>query len=497
MVLERPRLTTAQIDRACGVLIASAAGDALGAGYEFASVAADLVPTMIGGGLGNFSPGEWTDDTSQAVVIARAAATGIDLRTPEALTQVAQGFADWYAGGPADVGTQTSAVLSRAGRNPTGAAMAEAARVVHERSGRSAGNGSLMRTGPVALAYLDDPEGLVEAAMAISALTHHQDVAQEACAVWCLMIRHAVLTGELPPYDDIAPWVPNGDAWRELLLEAETKPPSSFMRNGWAVGALQAAWSAITHTPVPTDGPACGHLVDSLTTAIRIGHDTDTVAAIAGALLGARWGMSAVPAAWRRVLHGWPGLRARDLEHLAYLTAHRGTAGKYGWPLVDHIDYAHLQYGRPALATHPHDDGVLISGATVLDRVPDKVDVVVSLCLTGRTQVPAGVEHINFRLMDQAEPEQNPNLDFVLMDAARLVADLRDEGKTVLLHCVAAHSRTPTVAIAYSMLRGVELEEALPAVCGALPAARPNRGFRDALKRLADSAVRDSIAEPA
>ena len=111
--------------------------------------------------------------------------------------------------------------------------------------------------------------------------------------------------------------------------------------------------------------------------------------------------------------------------------------------------------------------------------------MVVSLCLTGRTQVPAGMEHINFRLMDQAEPEQNPNLDFVLMDAARLVADLRGEGKTVLLHCVAAHSRTPTVAIAYSMLRGVELEDALPAVCGVLPAARPNQGFQEALRRFA------------
>ncbi|MBD3947536.1 ADP-ribosylglycohydrolase family protein [Nocardioides ganghwensis] len=484
-------LTSAQVDRACGVLIASAAGDALGAGYEFGHVGPDLVPAMVGGGLGGFAPGEWTDDTSQAVAIARVAATGVDLRTPEALTQIAQGIADWYAGGPADVGIQTSAVLSRAGRNPTGAEMAEAARVVHERSGRSAGNGSLMRTGPVALAYLDDPAGLVGAAMAVSALTHHQDIAREACAVWCLMIRHAVLTGELPTYDDIAPWVPNEGEWRELLLEAETKPPSSFARNGWAVGALQAAWSAIIHTPVPDDGPACGHLGDSLATAIRIGHDTDTVAAIAGALLGARWGMSAVPAAWRRVLHGWPGLRVHDLEQLAYLTAHRGSAGKYGWPLVDHIDYTRLQYGLPALATHPYDDGVLISGATALDEVPDEVDVVVSLCLTGRTQVPAGVEHINFRLMDQAEPEQNPNLDFVLMDAARLVADLRDEGKTVLLHCVAAHSRTPTVAIVYSMLRGVELEDALPAVCGALPAARPNRGFRDALKRLADSAVRD------
>ena len=479
-----PLLTPAQTDRACGVLVASAAGDALGAGYEFATVARDLVPEMIGGGLGGFAPGEWTDDTSQAVAIARVAATGMDLRTPEALTQVAQGFADWYAGGPADVGIQTSGVLSRAGRTPSGAEMTEAARQVHERTGRSAGNGSLMRTGPVALAYLDDPAGLVEAAMAVSALTHHQDLAQEACAVWCLMIRHAVLHGEFPSYDDIAAWVPNAERWRELVHEAETNPPQFFSSNAWSVGALQAAWSAITHTPIPTEGPPCAHLVDSLTTAIRIGHDTDTVAAIAGALLGARWGMSTVPAAWRRLLHGWPGLRALNLEHLACLTVRGGAPGKYGWPLVDHIDYTHLQYGAPALAAHPFDDGVLISGATVLDEVPDHVDVVVSLCLTGRTQIDPRLEHITFRLMDEPNPEHNPNLDYVLMDAAMLVRDLREEGKTVLLHCVAAHSRTPTVAIAYAMLRGVPLDEAMSRVCAVLPAARPNRGFRDALKRL-------------
>ena len=186
------------------------------------------------------------------------------------------------------------------------------------------------------------------------------------------------------------------------------QPPSSFTKNAWSVGALQAAWSAITHTPVPTEGPACGHLADALTTAIRIGHDTDTVAAIAGALLGARWGMSAVPSAWRRLLHGWPGIRGVELERLAYLTVHGGRPGKYGWPLVDHIDYAHLQYGLPAMAQHPYDDGVYISGATVLDELPDDIDAVVSLCLTGRTQVKEGLEHLNFRIMDEADRRAEP-----------------------------------------------------------------------------------------
>lgn len=477
------QLTHAQMDRACGVLVASATGDALGAGYEFAPVPSDLVPEMIGGGLGNFTLGEWTDDTAQAVAIAKAASSGGDLRDRDHLDQIAAGFARWYASHPPDVGNQTRAVLSRAGRTPTAAGMAAAAQGVHELSGRSAGNGSLMRTGPVALAYLGDPAGLVEAAMAISALTHHQDHAQEACALWSLMTRHAVLTGDLPTFDDVARWVPNAAVWRERLREAQEEPPSSFSHNGWAVGALQAAWSAITHTPVDPDEPS-RHLSAALTTAIRIGHDTDTVAAIAGALLGGRWGMTAVPARWRRVLHGWPGIDARELERLAVLTVTGGAGVKYGWPAVDHIDYRALQYGRPALVRHPFDDGVWLGGATALDALPGDVDAVVSLCLTGRTQVPDGVEHLTFRLHDEAASESNPHLDTVLRDAAETVRALRREGRTVLLHCVAAHSRTPTVGIAYAMLMGVSHERAYAAVCAALPAASPNPGFRRALARL-------------
>ena len=70
-------LTAAQRDRACGVLLGAAAGDALGAGYEFGPpLAPDAPVDMIGGGLGPFKPGEWTDDTSMAIAIAEIAATG-------------------------------------------------------------------------------------------------------------------------------------------------------------------------------------------------------------------------------------------------------------------------------------------------------------------------------------------------------------------------------------------------------------------------------------
>lgn len=481
------KLTTAQIDRACGVLLGGAVGDALGAGYEFTNPSPDLVPAMIGGGLGGFAPGQWTDDTDQAVAIAMVSAEGLDLRSPQAHDRIAANFIEWYDGQPADVGLQTRVVLARARRTPGGTAMARAAREYHESHGQSAGNGSLMRTGPVALAHLDDPVALVEAALAVSALTHYEDDAQEACALWCLMIRHTVLHGDFPRFADIKAWVPDPVKWEKILAEAEVKQPGAFKRNGYSVVALQAAWSAIAHTPINAGPDACGHLVNSLGTAIRIGNDTDTVAAIAGALLGARWGMSAIPADWRRILHGWPSQDAKSLEELAFLTVRGGEAGKYGWPTVDRIDYGPLQHGKPALAHHPHDDGVWIASATALDDLPEDVDAVVSLCLTGKRQVPDGVEQVSFRLIDQADPAENPNLDFVLSDAARTIATLRDEGKTVLLHCVASHSRTPAVGAAYSILRGVPVDRALQEVCEVLPAAQINSGFLAALRRLGDT----------
>ena len=79
-------LTTAQLDRAVGVLLGTAAGDALGAAYEFGPPRGpELEVAMVGGGAFGWEPGEWTDDTSMAIAIAEVAATGADLRDEEAL----------------------------------------------------------------------------------------------------------------------------------------------------------------------------------------------------------------------------------------------------------------------------------------------------------------------------------------------------------------------------------------------------------------------------
>jgi len=191
-------LSTAQLDRAIGVLLGTAAGDALGAPYEFGPPRGpELEVAMVGGGAFGWEPGEWTDDTSMAVAIAEVAATGADLRKEEALDAVVRRWGEWMHDAK-DVGVQTSSVLRAAHRlGLTARTAREASSALHKRTGRSAGNGSLMRTAPVALAYLDDEPALVQAARMVSELTHYDPEAGDACVLWCCAIRHAILTGVL------------------------------------------------------------------------------------------------------------------------------------------------------------------------------------------------------------------------------------------------------------------------------------------------------------
>lgn len=465
------RLDAKQADRAVGVLLGTAAGDALGVPYELGSRPLDGEPQMLGGGLGGLAPGQWSDDTEMACAIAVVSATGADLRTEAALDQVATQFCRWYADGPPDVGVQTRQILSQ---RPTSAATMRAlAAGLHARTGRTAGNGSLMRTGPVALAHLGDSEAIAEAARAVSALTHHDPRAGEACVLWCLAIDLAVRTGRL----DVRAGLAHVDQgyWAPRLDEAESVSAAHYRRsNGWVVSALLGAWSSLSRTE---------SLPDALVAAVEGGGDTDTVAAITGALAGATYGGSAVPFHWRRVLHGWPGLRTRDLARLAYLTAHHGVPDAAGWPTGRRIaDYAGA---RSATVAHPDDPGVLLGAVGALQ--PGVADAVVSLCRLGAGEAPleglAPEDHIEVWLVDAEDA--NNDLAFVLRDAAEAVRQLRSEGKTVLLHCVHGHTRTPVVAALYGALTtGDSTRASLARVRAVLPDANPRPSIAAALHRL-------------
>jgi ADP-ribosyl-[dinitrogen reductase] hydrolase len=298
-------------DRALGAVLAGACGDALGAGYEFGPPLADDAPVgMIGGGPFGFSPGEWTDDTSMAIPLLEAVANGARFAETRTHGRLLAAWSDWAQDAP-DVGTQTRSVLGLLAANTESAAL-DAAREVHEANGRSAGNGSLMRTGPLVLGFLGDgsKRSLAAAARRVSDLTHHEDDAGDACVIWTVAMRHTIRTGRLEIRRGV-PLLPRErrSLWLDRITEAEVAGPAAFAdRNGWVVGALQGAVSAITHGD---------DLVDTLERAVRGGRDTDTVAAITGGLAGAFYGAQALPEQWTLLVHGWPGKRLDWLRTLA------------------------------------------------------------------------------------------------------------------------------------------------------------------------------------
>ncbi|GED09378.1 ADP-ribosylglycohydrolase family protein [Cellulosimicrobium cellulans] len=328
------------LDRASGVLLAQAAGDALGVPYEFAQPPGpgrpEAAAVMRGGGLGPYAPGEWSDDTQMSVCVARVtAAHDVLSPVPDAfgatpLDEVAAAFEGWRTEGATDVGTQTASVLSAAAarRGPAATRLRGASAALHVATGRTAGNGALMRTGVVGLVALDDRDATARAARAVAELTHTDPLAAESCVLWSEAVRVAVTRQRLDARAGLDLLDPDAAArWSAWIADAEVGRPSADLRqNGFTVTALQAAWHAIATTSAPQGSTFAGrdHLAAALQAAVAIGGDTDTVAAIAGALLGAAYGARAVPDEWATAVHGWPGIARRQLTALARRTAQGG-----------------------------------------------------------------------------------------------------------------------------------------------------------------------------
>ncbi|WP_446664150.1 ADP-ribosylglycohydrolase family protein [Flexivirga sp. B27] len=461
-------LSATQNDRAAGVLLGQAIGDALGVPYEFKPPIKVGTAHMIGGGLGPYSPGEWSDDTQMAICIAQVAATGADLSTNAGLDPIAKRFCEWRFRGASDIGNQTASVISAADLMIGGAAMdasmsrndldswakpfQHAAADYSATHNRSAGNGALMRNGIVGLTRLTGREATAAAARAVAALTHADPLVAASCVLQAEAVRVAVVDGRLDMRAGLDLLADDErEQWSAWLDDAEREDPKSFTANGFTVKALQAAWSAIWHTETRTPSP--DHVDRALQMAISIGHDTDTVAAIAGALLGARYGASGLRHDWRRQVHGWPGMRAHDLVQLALQTTSAGVgrpirAGE--WPLAETTRQETRTLGAPL----PGDTGVILGTEADLPRASElRCDAVVSLCRIGTgDRHPQGVAvHLEQWLVDSDNAADNGDLTWALHDAADAVHGLREDGHTVLMHCVRAEHRTPAVALLYAV----------------------------------------------
>ena len=196
----------------------------------------------------------------------------------------------WFATRPPDIGNQTRATLHEAKRGTR-----DAARVVFERRGPevSAGNGSVMYCGPLGVARTRDPERLFTEAPALSRLTHWDGRCATACLAVTLAVAALVRGGD--PEDAVVAAVgavtdlEGGEELEYLVGEAGRARAIDGPQMGFAL------FTAGIALQVAVEGAG---FEDGLRHVVGLGGDTDTNAAVAGALLGARHGRAAIPPVW-------------------------------------------------------------------------------------------------------------------------------------------------------------------------------------------------------
>ena len=278
-------------DAAAGTLLGLACGDALGRPVEFRSAQwiADThgtVTEMLGHGTHGKPPGTVTDDTDLALCLARSLVE----RERFDGQDVADRFVAWYEDGPFDVGLMTADAITE---YRSGTSWRDAGREVWQQrpEGSNAGNGSVMRCAPHALAFTDDPDTLATVSRQSSAITHYDPRCTYGCAVLNLTIA-GYLRGEDDPLSSALDRV-EGDAPDELVETLRLVPDlvddGHLESSGYVVHTLQTAlYDAITADSAE----------EAIDTAVNRGDDTDTVGAVTGALAGARFGVDALPDRW-------------------------------------------------------------------------------------------------------------------------------------------------------------------------------------------------------
>lgn len=306
---------TISIEHAHGAILGALAGDAAGAVLEFfgrpigdAEVAHALA--MPGGGTWEVAPGQVTDDGELTMSLLRGLADEPDDPTPA----VAARYAAWVASDPFDIGATTSASLGCL-RHPEYAAIAKAegphvamTRAARERCMRSKANGSLMRATPLAVwGASRDRDRVVAIVRADAELSHPNPACVVSAIAYVCAIRRLILS----PGDVAA-----------AIAEAREATREDDEVRGW----LEDAVDRDVLVPFsPLDGfvkiafsHAFRHLARGTTweDAVRVtllgGGDTDTNACIVGGLLGARFGVGAIPAALKEALLGCDTHRGKN-----------------------------------------------------------------------------------------------------------------------------------------------------------------------------------------
>jgi len=278
VTLDHPIL---RLSRARGCLLGQLAGDALGGLVEFQSpdkilrAYPDGVRLLHDGGHWGTIAGQPTDDSEMALMLARSLVEHGSFNP----VAVKESYLYWLNSRPFDCGNTVTSALKG-----------------HPKPDSQA-NGAMMRTSPLGIFGAGhDLKQVAEWASQDAAITHPHSVCRQANALYAMAIADAIQDGTEPQllYRHILDWAREMKVDPTLLTaikNAQYAPPDDFMNNmGWVLIAFQNALYQLLHAP---------GLEEGVVNTIMRGGDTDTNAAICGALLGAVYGVEAVPQQWR------------------------------------------------------------------------------------------------------------------------------------------------------------------------------------------------------
>ena len=290
-------------DRARGVMLGVVVGNLLGLPIEGRS--SGEIRQRYPQGVTEIRPSETAkpldDDPAQSVELAEALLEGGDLVERFAARLVA-----WSLLNGRGMGRTTRQSINQLKDKvpPPVAAYA-----VYRAKGEHAPNGGIMRCAPVAIARRRQPELLVRDTADTCAVSHYAPASQWSCVIVNAAIA-VLLSGGVPDLQKLLA-AARADGCPDLVAEArEARVPTGFLEgatrgrsspgdmkwmqgnrgsNGHTVLTMQAGlW--VTTTPL--------NFEDALVALVNSGGDTDTNGALAGAVLGARYGASAIPMRW-------------------------------------------------------------------------------------------------------------------------------------------------------------------------------------------------------
>ena len=283
-------------DRFYGTLYGQAIGDALGLGTEF--MTRQEVEKYYPTGLKQYDQiiqdahrcrwekGDWTDDSDMMLCIANALA---DNEGNVDLIKIAKNFKAWFNGTPMGIGRHTYNVLCMGDYVKDPIKAAEIIWTLYKK--RSAANGGLMRTSVVGLLPLDDQK-LKKSAEDICKLTHPDLRCVGSSVIVSVIINNLVYHDKELKYMEI---VELGRMYDERIVEFISLAQNCSILDELSLDGLDQGYTLKTLAAALWAYWHCNSFEEGLYTVVNAGGDADTNAAVACALLGAKYGFSNIP----------------------------------------------------------------------------------------------------------------------------------------------------------------------------------------------------------